>query len=396
MSNAGGGAYNAGVVNGAGPGVVVGTGAGCCGVGADAGCGTAGGCSTEFGTGNLSFVGNGVGEYVAETTYRYVGLGRGDLSFVTAKRSMLPCGLVLLALIVVAVVVLLMGPGATSTTNRVQSIVQTVRESKTCTFWGDPHVNTFDGGRPSFYGEGEYWVVKHPEVEIQGRYAGTKYTFGLASTQKVAVSGSFIGGNTIEVEPLEAGFGGQIRINGRAVLSEFGTESIGGATVTYDDRGELVDEATSRWAKRAVHLGLPHGIRMTVFRWNNYLDMRIQMAPLEGMDGSCGNFNGDASDVTTAQIFERIGARVEAGANLFSRRVPVEFTAQMEEMLHKHCDDNAKYTARQRCTDELRVDATSQQMSACLFDGCFGMNEHALQTAKTFASDEELRDAHLV
>jgi len=270
------------------------------------------------------------------------------------------------------------------------------RESKTCTFWGDPHVVTFDGGRPSFYGEGEYWIVKHPEVEIQGRYAGTKYTFGLASTQKVAVSGSFIEGHTIEVEPLEAGFGGQIRIDGRAVLREFGTQRIGGATVTYDDVGELVDEATSRWSKRVVHLELPSGVHMEIFRWANYLDMRIQMSPLEGMDGSCGNFNGDASDDTTPQIFERVGARVEAGANLFSRRVPVEFTSQMEEMLHKHCDDSTKYNARQRCTDELRMDATAQQMSACLFDGCFGMNEHALQTAKQFASDEELREAHLV
>merc|ERR1711957_559268 len=85
--------------------------------------------------------------------------------------------------------------------------------------------------------------------------------------------------------------------------------------------------------------------------------------------GSCGNFNGDASDDTTPAIFERVGARVEAGANLFSRRVPVEFTSQM---------------------DELRMDATAQQMSACLFDGCFGMNEHALQTAKQFAMSSAL------
>lgn len=391
MGSAGAGAYQAGGVRGAGPGVAMSTGAGCCGAGA--GAGAAGSCTTnEYGTGALAYVGVGDGEYVAETTYKYVGAGRGDLSFVGPKRSMWPCCLVLLALIALAAVVLLTGTGSTTTSLKSSSLVR----KATCTFWGDPHVETFDGGRPSFYGEGEYWIVKHPEVEIQGRYAGTKYTFGLASTQKVAVSGSFIGGHTIEVEPLEADFGGHIRIDGRAVLREFGTERVGGATVTYSDVGELVDEATSRWSKRVVHLELPKGIHMEVFRWGNYLDMRIRMAPLDGMDGSCGNFNGDASDDTTAQIFDRVGARVQPGANLFSRRVPVEFTDQMEDMLHKHCDDNTKYQARQKCIEELSMDATSQQMSACLFDGCFGANEHALQTAKTFASDEELREAHLV
>jgi hypothetical protein len=163
-----------------------------------------------------------------------------------------------------------------------------------CTFWGDPHVITFDRARPSFYGDGEYWIVKSDQVKIQGRYMGTAYTFGLAATNKVVVSGPFIQGHKIEVPNLEDG---PILIDGKPALTSFGTVQVGGAQITYDGNGELIDEATSVWAKKIVHMYLPGDIQMHVYRWSNYMDLKITMAPLAGgQDGSCGNFNGDPGD----------------------------------------------------------------------------------------------------
>ena len=83
---------------------------------------------------------------------------------------------------------------------------------------------------------------------------------------------------------MDAEFGGSIRVDGQVVLQNFGTYEVGGARITYDNIGELVDQATSQWGKQIVHLDLPSGIHMEVFRWANYLDLRIeQLGPLVGV-----------------------------------------------------------------------------------------------------------------
>jgi len=56
-----------------------------------------------------------------------------------------------------------------------------------CKLWGDPHVIQFDqvgsdkNQAPSFYGDGDFWLVKSSTVSIQARFEGTKYTEGLAA-----------------------------------------------------------------------------------------------------------------------------------------------------------------------------------------------------------------------
>lgn len=253
-----------------------------------------------------------------------------------------------------------------------------------CTFWGDPHLKTFDGARPSFYGDGEYYIVKSDHVIIQGRYMGTIYTDGLAATNKVAVGGEFLKGHSIEVGCLECG---DITVDGIPVLgtlpSTYHLEDL--AVIDYSDQGLLVDEATSIWQKRVVHMHLPLGVQLTVFRWANYVDLRLVMQPQPNQDGSCGNFNSDPSDDTTQAIFSRIGARVPKGELLFQHRAEVNFT-EVEQKLLAMCAHDRFQAAEHACMKELAQNPRPGNpvlAKSCMLDYCFGSNEHVLRLVKS-------------
>jgi len=253
-----------------------------------------------------------------------------------------------------------------------------------CTFWGDPHIQTFDGGRPSFYGEGEQWIVRSQEVWIQGRYMGTKFTKGLAATNKVVVGGPFLKGHVVEVGTLESG---ELTVDGQPVLYEAfppPKHNLAGlGTLTYSEEGELVDAAAGIWEKRVVRMDLPKTVTVTVFRWKNYIDLRVRMPRQPDQDGSCGNFNGDATDDTTEAIQLRIGARVAPGELLFGHRAELHFTPE-EERLLETCAPAHKANALKVCsTMELQGPHIPGQMKSCLINNCLGANEHALKYAKS-------------
>mmetsp|Transcript_135486 Transcript_135486/g.432395 ORF Transcript_135486/g.432395 Transcript_135486/m.432395 type:complete len:457 (-) Transcript_135486:445-1815(-) len=392
----------------AAPGAIITTG----GSGADLGCGgmgCAGGQAGCFGEvvqshGELMHVGRGGGDWVTETTYKYVGHGAGDLAVVvTQKRNYTACvGLIAVIVLVGVAIALCPSPTPATTIVKFARVFPTPATSlpppprKKCMFWGDPHISTFDGARPSFYGDGEFWIVKHDEVQIQGRYMGTPFTLGLAATQKVVVGGPFLKGNTIEVEPVEHAYGGHILVNGQPVLLEFGTYQVGDvATIRYDGVGELPDRAASQWTSRIVHMDLPMGITFTVFRWGNYLDLKLEMTQVTGgQDGSCGNFNGDPADDTTTAILAR-GARVTDNDLLFSSRAVTAFTTEEAEMLRRHCPAEELVKGELACRKDLPQNAETVQVNACVFDFCFGMNEHALQTAKIYATAEDKKAANM-
>merc|ERR550514_2587819 len=82
----------------------------------------------------------------------------------------------------------------TTTSTTTQSPV-----SKSCSIFGDPHSMTFDGMHADYYTSGEFWIVKSTTVHIQGKYAPTQATNGLAVTKEVAVGGPFMKGHTLIV-----------------------------------------------------------------------------------------------------------------------------------------------------------------------------------------------------
>merc|ERR1719356_353976 len=328
-------------------------------------------CAGAKGPAVMSFVGAGCGDYITETSYKYVGYGRGDLTLISPLRNIWGRFALLVSLLVVVVIlVILLWPGVTITTTRMGE----------CTYWGDPHVSSFDHGRPSFYGEGEAWIVKSYQVKIQGRYMGTKFTKGLASTSAVAVGGAFLKGHVIVVGSMESGV---FTVDGQTVLPTFGTYNIGGfATITYNDQGELVDAAAGVWKKHVVHMMLPLGVQITVFRWSNYIDLRIRMPRQPDQDGGCGNFDGNPVNDATAQIQARVGVRVEPGQLLFHARASIEFTAE-EHKLIKMCPPAQYAAAVAKCAASFRGAHIMNQNKACILDACYGANEHTLRYAKS-------------
>eukprot|EP00429_Kryptoperidinium_foliaceum_P043357 CAMPEP_0176118856 /NCGR_PEP_ID=MMETSP0120_2-20121206/59748_1 /TAXON_ID=160619 /ORGANISM="Kryptoperidinium foliaceum, Strain CCMP 1326" /LENGTH=449 /DNA_ID=CAMNT_0017453229 /DNA_START=63 /DNA_END=1410 /DNA_ORIENTATION=- len=252
-----------------------------------------------------------------------------------------------------------------------------------CTMWGDPHVRTFDGGLPAYYGEGEFYVVKSDTVNIQGRFRGTTWTGGLAATNGIAVGGPFLNDHVIIVGSLEDG---AVRVDGIPIEvfpSEYSLPD-GLANISYTAEGTVVDEATMTWRKHVVRMSLPFGVQLEVFRWTNYVDVRLSMARQPGQDGACSNFDGNVTDDTTEAVLSRTGFWVPDDELLFERRLPASWTETETKML-EDCPDSRRTRARTECAHDvsgLRGAIFTVEMRLCMLDICYGDVAHALQTAE--------------
>jgi len=259
---------------------------------------------------------------------------------------------------------------------------------KMCVLWGDPHIITFDqvgtdkNQATSFYGDGDFYIVKSSTVVIQGRFEGTKYTEGLAATNRIVVGGPFLHGHKIEVGTRESGV---LTVDGEPVLTGFPSQYVGlGFTLKYNDQGEVPDVVPEGNEKRIVHMDLPLGVRVVVYQWENYMDVKIVMTKQPGHDGVCGNFNGNMGDDTTQAIMARIGARVPRSENLLSGRAVIEWTPQMEQMLKAECAASKRAAGHAACARSLGG-VVGHEVDSCTFDYCFGMNVRARKHAKTYA-----------
>merc|ERR1711972_1244699 len=259
--------------------------------------------------------------------------------------------------------------------------------AKVCTLWGDPHIISFDqmdddkNKAYSFYGDGDFWLVKSSTVSIQARFEGTKYTEGLAATNQIVVSGSFVHNHKIEVGTLDSGI---LTVDGQKVIPGFpGSYSGAGFGVTYDDQGKVPDVVPEGNEKRVVHMDLPLGVKVTVFQWSNYMDVQIEMSKQPGQDGVCGNFNDNQGGDTTQSIMARVGARVRPSENLLSGQALIEWTPQMEKMMQVECTAATRAAGHAKCAQSLGP--AGNVVNSCTFDYCFGMNVRARKHAKTYA-----------
>jgi len=357
----GGGSYNAG--SGMGPGVAyqanpgcgLGSGAadtGCCVGGPETACGGVGsacfeGTGTAITTTDWGYVGEGRGDFAQSPPYTYVGQGAGafakDTILTPYGCRLKPCCLILLPLLLLPFLLYYLFNNQTSTPTPAPMPIPAppiqmpapapppAPAGGECTIWGDPHIRTFDGMRSDYYSSGEYWIVKSPQLWMQARYLPTKMTNGLAVMKVLAIGGPMLKNGKLLISPTTTTW------NGAPVLTAFPSEYTvpGTLVMKYDNTGALLQTGRGGLAKHIVHAkilggGTPEGISVQINRWTqaaegNYINAKISMKPIAGMDGHCGNYNGNAADDDRLQVRQRVGTTgVEQGPMfLFDVKTPV-------------------------------------------------------------------------
>mmetsp|Transcript_30504 Transcript_30504/g.101418 ORF Transcript_30504/g.101418 Transcript_30504/m.101418 type:complete len:219 (+) Transcript_30504:961-1617(+) len=212
-------------------------------------------------------------------------------------------------------------------------------------------------------------MVRTSQVLVQARYLATPYTNGLAATHDIAVGGPFLNDHVLKVGPMTQG--GKITWDGRTILETFGDfDPEGLGKITFDDKGQLVDQAMGDLQRNIVHVNLPGNFFMQIFRWENHLNIRIRMPAAADMDGHCGNFNGDADDDDREQILARIGQQVAKPDLLFDRYTP---RVPGKRLTLADCPADRLHEAQDKCSQAQDL------KEGCIFDVCFAGDRYALQ-----------------
>jgi len=242
---------------------------------------------------------------------------------------------------------------------------------KACSLWGDPHIFTFDHSRLVFYSTGDFWIVKSPTLKVQGRFEATDWTkkndkTDYSSMTAIVVSGSIIGGHKIQVGVMDSG---KITCDGHEMLKYFGRTKCGLATVTYDDKGELVDSAMAFLPHKVVHLYLPGGVKIQVNRWPNFANAKITMQPVTGQTGICGDFNGVKKTGLRAgkDLHAQFGYGVPAHELLFPSPIALNIPRALPS--DKRCPVEKRQRAERICHHELQ-DSHGWSLAECLGDVC--------------------------
>jgi len=337
--------------------------------------------------GVLTFVGAG-GDYVQQTSYKYVGQGAGNFDVVPVPANIRPnicmCIIPLLLLLLLVPLVLyflsLSGgevPEVLNTGCQGMAPPGPLGQPRDCTVYGDPHVNTFDGKHADYYTPGEYWIIKSDFVKMQGKYQPTPITNGLAVTKAIAISGDIIKGHKLLIGTLDQG-PAAFTWDGQPILTGFPsdyTDPDNCVTIHYNNMGSTMQKQRVGKPLHVLHIVLPLGMMIQVNEWNEpsegaYLNAKITMpqglAP--GGDGHCGNFNGNPADDARLMVRARVGSQgVDVADLLFpGGKTPIN---PMNRPDINDCNQDKLEQAKATCK---KTEKRWNPSMGCLVDVCFG------------------------
>jgi len=234
-----------------------------------------------------------------------------------------------------------------------------------CIVYGDPHITVFDGNDVSLlavndhhpgkshavthgdFRTGDFWLVKSELVYIQARYSKVKYTGTKEKFENrtyltgLAVGGPFLQGNMLLVGPQE-GRVDWITEDGdmQQILQKPGFFKVDDLVEAHF-REHTLKVIDRHETTPGLYIRLPSGVKMEVNRYKKHLDLSLTMNEDSGgpggVDGQCGNLNGDPQDDTPALISERVGFRIPDSELLFPKQMPAE--KSMLEVVHD-AEDN--------------------------------------------------------
>jgi len=169
------------------------------------------------------------------------------------------------------------------------------------------------------YERGDFWLVKSQPIYVQGRFRFSReFVPDRAAVGAIAIGGPFLRGSVLVVEALD----GDIRFGGEVVMP-------GHANFTFSRPGMLLSQHTNLvadgGARTHIEAKLPEGMTVRVARFPRHVDVKISMPPVQtGMDGECGNYNGDDEDDKSEFLAERNDGNllVEDKYLLFRKLVP--------------------------------------------------------------------------
>lgn len=174
---------------------------------------------------------------------------------------------------------------------------------------------------PNAYETGDFWLVKSNPVHIQGRFRlAQEFLPDNAAIGAVAIGGPFLGGHIIVIEPLD----------GDATLDA--APMPGGSFIQRSEAGNLTMKFSAGNKSERIQphadfeANLTLGVKVNIRRWLRHLDVKILVSePIPGgVDGECGNMNGNAVDDGSDHIANRMGdVFVDEKAKLFTKNFPL-------------------------------------------------------------------------